>query len=205
MNISRGKHTHRKQMFTENCFFFHFSLLIWMKHLSLFKANTHIPLYCRSVWSQTKDYSLLSVSDMCSVTDNQKGLKIQKRIKPPTAALCIAVWRMSFLAESGEKPQLGMDAWFTIQPTEPAVTWSLCVIWSTFLSVQLGANRIAQQRWCSLFPFPDSTWLFPCYPKSCCTHSPPRDIWRGLNTSKLWQMHLIWSCFVLNINAVGSI
>lgn len=142
---------------------------------------------------------------MCSVTDNQTGLKMQKTIKPPTPALCIAVWRMSFLAESREKPQLGTDAWFTSQPTEPAVTWSLTVIWSTFLSMQLRANRIAQQRCCSLLPFPDSPRLFPCYPQSCCTHSPHRDLWRGLNTSKLWQMYLIWSCLVLNIKAEGSI
>lgn len=142
---------------------------------------------------------------MCSVIDNQTGLEMQKTVKPPTPALCIVVWRMSFLAESGEKPQLGTDAWFTSQPTEPAVTWSLRVSWSTFLSMQLGANRIAQQRCCSLFPFPDSPRLFPCYPKSCCTHRPPRDLWRGLKISRLWQMYLIAFWLVLNRNAEGSI
>lgn len=139
---------------------------------------------------------------MCSVTDNQTGLKMQKTIKPPTPALCIAVWRMSFLAESREKPQLGTDAWFTSQQNQllhEASQWSGPL--SYLCNSELMGLRNSDVAACFLSQTPLG-----------CSHAtqshaahivPPGSSEEALipASSDIW----IWSWLVLNINAEGSI
>lgn len=108
------------------------------------------------------------------------GLKLQKTTTTRTSALDTATWKDVFLAEGWENPSIRI---FFFLPANQQMNQPLheaSVIWSTFLSVQLGANWIAQQRCSSLLPFPDSARLFPCYPKTRSTHSIPRGIEKAL-------------------------